>query len=200
MPTYAIANARIVVGPESTIQRGVIVLRNGLIEAVGESAAVPADARVFDADGMTVYAGLIDGATHYGLPAPQRPAGAAPGPPAAAPAPRPADDVAAPHRYLRPQARGMNADFVAAARMTLPAEPDPRRNQGFTTVLETPREGHWQGASALVNLAGASASEAVVVSPVAMHKRSWCGRACARRLIRTATSGRGVCTRMRRKP
>jgi imidazolonepropionase-like amidohydrolase len=36
-------------------------------------------------------------------------------------------------------------------------------------VLAAPREGHWQGTSALVNLAGASVGQAVVASPVAMH-------------------------------
>ena len=36
------------------------------------------------------------------------------------------------------------------------------------TVLSIPRDGHWQGTSALVNLAG-NASDAVIVSPVAMH-------------------------------
>ncbi|HET8547732.1 MAG TPA: amidohydrolase family protein [Bryobacteraceae bacterium] len=175
-PAWAITNARVVTGPEKTIERGVIVLRNGLIEAVGESVAIPADARVFDANGITVYPGLIDGATHYGFPAAARttsttPAESTPAPasPSRTTAATTPEDIAAPHRYLRPKAAGINADVAAAARMTLPNEPDARRNQGFTTVLAVPRDGHWQGTSALVNLAGTSLPEAVVAAPVAMH-------------------------------
>jgi cytosine/adenosine deaminase-related metal-dependent hydrolase len=163
-PSYAITNARIVAGPGQTIERGVIILRNGLIESVGEGLPIPPDARIFDAAGITVYPGLIDGATHYGFPAPPRAPAPAPSGPAQVP-----EDIAAPHRYLRPQPAGMNADVVAAVRLSLPPEPDVRLNQGFTTVLAVPREGHWRGVSALVNLAGAARSDVVVASPVAMH-------------------------------
>src|SRR5262245_3453465 len=67
-PTYAIVNARIVVSADKTLPKGVIVLRNGLIQAVGESVPIPSDARIYDAKGLTVYPGLIDAATSYGAP------------------------------------------------------------------------------------------------------------------------------------
>src|ERR1700733_12374159 len=49
---YAITNARIVPGTGPVIDRGTVVLRNGLITAVGASAATPADARVIDGTGL----------------------------------------------------------------------------------------------------------------------------------------------------
>jgi imidazolonepropionase-like amidohydrolase len=166
-PPYAITNARIVVSADQTIPAGVIVLRDGKIEAVGEGLVVPADARIYDAKGLTVYPGLIDAYTHYGFAAaaPQR-AGITAAAAASAAVP---DDINSPERYLWPQPAGVNADVSAAVRMSLPSQPDPRRSLGFTAVLTIPREGNWRGTSALVNLAGASAQEAVLRSPVAMH-------------------------------
>ncbi|MDX6710416.1 MAG: hypothetical protein QOH96_1432, partial [Blastocatellia bacterium] len=57
---YAIINARIVTVSGPVIERGTVVIRNGLIQAVGSSVATPPDARVIDGAGMTVYPGLID--------------------------------------------------------------------------------------------------------------------------------------------
>ena len=54
----------------ATIQKGTVIIRNGLIEAVGFDIPIPGDARVIDAIGMTVYPGLIDAYTNIGLGAP----------------------------------------------------------------------------------------------------------------------------------
>ncbi|HKG20843.1 MAG TPA: hypothetical protein VKC34_03010, partial [Blastocatellia bacterium] len=58
---YAIRGAQIVTGTGKNIARGTVVFRNGLITDVGENAKVPADARVIEGAGLTVYPGLIDG-------------------------------------------------------------------------------------------------------------------------------------------
>src|SRR5260370_15265429 len=96
----AIRNARVVTvsGPEIT--RGTVVVRNGLIEAVGESVSIPQDAWIVDGEGLIVYPGLIDGLSTLGLPdmAPAAPTAggrgggrpAAPTAPAATPAAPPA--------------------------------------------------------------------------------------------------------------
>ena len=65
--SYAITNARIVTVSGATIDKGTIVIRNGLIDAVGANVATPADAQVFDATGLTVYPGFIDALTNLGL-------------------------------------------------------------------------------------------------------------------------------------
>src|SRR5260221_12658654 len=58
-PVYAIQGAKIVTGT-ATIDKGNLVMRNGLIEDVGATAAVPADAVVVDGSNLTLYPGLID--------------------------------------------------------------------------------------------------------------------------------------------
>ena len=57
---YAIRGARIVTAAGATIESGTIVVRHGLIDAVGPSVTPPSDADVIDGSGLTVYPGLID--------------------------------------------------------------------------------------------------------------------------------------------
>ncbi len=66
--TYAITNARIVTVSGPVIDRGTVVVRNGLIAAAGANVNAPPDARVIDGAGLTVYPGLIDSYTNLGLP------------------------------------------------------------------------------------------------------------------------------------
>src|SRR2546429_7928010 len=68
--TYAITNARIVTVSGPIIERGTVVIRNGLIVGVGEKVIVPTDARVIDGSGLTIYPGLIDANTSLGIPEP----------------------------------------------------------------------------------------------------------------------------------
>src|SRR5580704_7042890 len=66
--SVAIRNAKIVTVSGPVIAKGTVVIRNGLIESVGENAAVPAEAMVVDGEGMTVYPGLIDALSTVGIP------------------------------------------------------------------------------------------------------------------------------------
>src|SRR6266478_3826560 len=75
----AIRNAKIVTVSGPVIAKGTVVVRNGLIEAVGENVAVPADALVVEGEGLTVYPGLIDSLSTVGQPAAAVPAAAATG-------------------------------------------------------------------------------------------------------------------------
>ncbi|MEK6757435.1 MAG: hypothetical protein AABZ02_14880 [Bacteroidota bacterium] len=67
---HAFTNARIVVAPGKIIARGTLVIRNGVIEAVGENVTLPADARVWDFKGSTLYPGLIELSSDIGMPKP----------------------------------------------------------------------------------------------------------------------------------
>jgi imidazolonepropionase-like amidohydrolase len=58
--THALVNARIVPQPGKVIETGTILVRDGLIEAVGADIKIPADARRWDLKGSTVYAGFIE--------------------------------------------------------------------------------------------------------------------------------------------
>src|SRR5207248_2763901 len=64
----AIRNARIVPVSGPVIQRGTVVVRNGLIEASGANVNVPADAWLIEGEGLTVYPGLIDALSTFGIP------------------------------------------------------------------------------------------------------------------------------------
>src|SRR5689334_6956394 len=63
-----VRNAKIVTVSGPVIAKGTVVVRNGLIEAVGENVAVPADALVVEGEGLTVYPGLIDSLSTVGQP------------------------------------------------------------------------------------------------------------------------------------
>ncbi|MBO0861584.1 MAG: amidohydrolase, partial [Chloracidobacterium sp.] len=69
---YAIKGGTVVTVTGGTIQKGTVIIRNGLIEAVGADIPIPGDARVIDATGMTVYPGLIDSYTSVGLNSPSQ--------------------------------------------------------------------------------------------------------------------------------
>lgn len=64
---YAIRGARIVTAAGAPIASGTLVMRNGLIDAVGPTVQAPPDAIVIDGAGMTVYPGLIDMGNATGL-------------------------------------------------------------------------------------------------------------------------------------
>ena len=57
---HALVGGRVVVRPGEILDPGTIVLRDGLIVAVGKRVKVPDDARVWDAKGLTIYAGFIE--------------------------------------------------------------------------------------------------------------------------------------------
>src|SRR5687768_16348992 len=66
--TWALTNARIETVARGVIERGTIVIRDGLIEAVGADVRPPADARIVDLAGKRVVPGLIDLTSTLGLP------------------------------------------------------------------------------------------------------------------------------------
>ena len=159
----AIKDALIVTGKGTPIQKGTVVFRNGLIAEVGPSARIPADARVIDGTGLTVYPGLIDGYTALGLPAPvqpQRGAGGAGQTPAAPPA--------AGQQQQTEQSHGDPSASAADQVKPGGAAIEDARSAGVTAALTSPRQGIFPGQSALINLAGDEGSKMVVRAPVAL--------------------------------
>jgi imidazolonepropionase-like amidohydrolase len=164
--TWAITNARIFTVSGPAIERGTVVIRNGLIAAVGANVSAPPDARVIDGAGLTVYPGLIDAYTNLALPEPA--ASPSPGGGAfaffAAPQPRPAGGPNSTQPVgLQPEV--MVEDVIRAGGPEIEAS----RNTGITTALTSPRTGIWMGQSALINLSGDTPQQMIVRSPVAMH-------------------------------
>src|SRR5687768_1091393 len=85
---YALVGGRVFPVSGPVIEKGTVVMRDGLIESVGASVVVPVGARVIDVKGLTVTPGLFDGFGSIGLPAPR------PGPGGAASPPPPANPLA----------------------------------------------------------------------------------------------------------
>ena len=147
---YAIAGGTVhpVSGPP--IPSGVVVIRDGLIEAVGANVAVPADAVVVDAKGKHVYPGLIDAQTSLGFPS-ATPARRGRG----APATRP-QTVAAELPDTSPA-------FLSMREMKLSDDDaDAKRATGVTTILTAPSFGIFNGQSVVLDLGGGSIEQRVV--------------------------------------
>jgi imidazolonepropionase-like amidohydrolase len=169
--TYAITNARIVPVSGPTLERGTIVIRNGLIVAVGATAAAPADARVIDGAGLTVYPGLIDALSTIGIPAPRQGQGGGGGGGGGGGNPFAAQQASAPLTApnsehpagLQPELRVVDVLRIEGDVLDAP------RGAGITATLSAPGTGIFQGQSALINLIGDSPQDMVVRSPVALH-------------------------------
>lgn len=165
----ALINARIHTVTRGTIERGTVVIRNGLIEAVGTAVSVPPDARVLDLAGKTVYPGFIDLASSMGLPQPSTAGrgGGRGGLPAEVLAflGQQQPDTASGPRYvgLEPQ-----RDVAAEVRLSA-SDVQAARAQGITSVLVAPTRGVFRGLSALVPMRDDTAARWVVKAQVALH-------------------------------
>lgn len=145
---HAIVGARIVTAPGAVIERGTIVMRDGLIVAVGASVTVPADARIWPGDSLTVYPGLIDA---YVLPSESGGAGATTPSPAGRPGPRTGADE--PARGASSPLVVVRSDYRTIEHLALTTEQlGSLRAAGFTAAQVAPRTGVMRGTSAVVGL------------------------------------------------
>lgn len=164
--TYAITNARLVPVAGPAIERGTVVVRDGLIAAVGAGVSVPADARVIDGAGLTVYPGFIDGYSTLGTAPAARAGGAGGGGPAAFGA---AVTPASSAGRLVVHPVGLTPEATAVAQLRVDADAFGNAQAGgVTAALTAPGTGILQGQSALITL-GDDASALVVKAPVAQH-------------------------------
>ena len=164
---WALTNARIETVTKGTIERGTVVIRDGVIEAVGATVTVPADARVVDLSGKTIAPTFIDLTSSVGLRAPAPQGGAGRG---AAPAPIPGFPGAEPDIQTEERVRGLEPDRVVAEELNLsPADARTERDQGIGVVLVSPSRGLFRGLSAMIPMRDDTASRWIVKTPVALH-------------------------------
>ncbi len=165
----AIRNAKVVPVSGPVLQKANVVLKNGLIEAVGENAAIPADAWIIEGEGLTVYPGLVDGLSTLGLPgfAPANPAAAAArrtgggaAPPAATPIPT-APPVRGPEDRPQTSSWLKAADLIDASDRRIEAA----RAAGYTSAITFPTRGIFAGQGAVIVLAGNERAGSMVVAP-----------------------------------
>jgi hypothetical protein len=162
----AIRNARIITGSGPIIQKGTVVLRNGLIDAVGESVSIPGDAWIIEGEGMTVYPGLIDSISTWGITdasvATPTPASAGRGA-GGAPVAQTAANAAPPARG--PEDRPMTFSWLRAADQINNNDRriESARNAGFTSAVTWPKRGIFAGQGSVINLGGEKAADMIIM-------------------------------------
>jgi imidazolonepropionase-like amidohydrolase len=167
---YAITNAKIITVAGPSIDRGTVVVRNGVITAVGASVQVPGDARVIDGNGLTVYPGLIDANSSLAL---GEAAGTAAGRGGRGAAGRGAVPVqqgtpAGAPNSLHPV--GLQPELTAVDLLHPDADAFAGpQSAGITAAQSAPSAGIFRGLAAVVNLGGSSAQAMIIKAPVAEH-------------------------------
>jgi imidazolonepropionase-like amidohydrolase len=157
-----IQNARIEIGDGRVIERGIIVIRNGRIAAVGEAVEVPPQYEAVDAKGMTVYPGFIDGYTNRGLKLPDPPD---------APSERDTRTTAPPTMWAENR-KGIRPDVMAAKSLDLKDNLTAAHRQGFTAALLAPGGGSLRGTAAIAAYSPQT-SEENLLNPVFAHSMSF---------------------------
>ncbi|MEO1085049.1 MAG: amidohydrolase family protein [Acidobacteriota bacterium] len=144
---HALVGARIVVAPGQVLESGTLVIRDGLIEAVGADLEPPADARVWELDELTLYPGLIESFHLRDWPE--------------------VDEDGA------PQGGHPNALVNPERDMLLHAQSDSAfkklREAGFTTAVFAPKPGLFRGQSVLTNLGAGDIHANVLATRLAQH-------------------------------
>lgn len=160
----AIQDARIVTVSGGVIEKGTVVVRDGIIAEVGAAAAVPKGAWVVDGKGLTVYPGLIDGLSTWGIPQAAAAAPAAAGRGGGAPVGGPGGSPAAAPRSWGPQDRPGTTSWVKAADLVKLEDRriETARGAGFTTAVTFPKQGLVAGHGAVVNLGGETSGRMIV--------------------------------------
>jgi imidazolonepropionase-like amidohydrolase len=148
---HALTNARIVVAPGRELTNATLVIRNGVIEAVGANVRPPADARVWDMSGRTLYPGFIDAYADVGqrtqLTEAER------------------DNVRG-AIYWNPQVRSW-LDAIADFSADDADRASTLRSQGFALAMAVPRIGMFRGHTAVVSLGEGTVADRVVRANVA---------------------------------
>ena len=147
--THAIVGARVLTVSGAALERATVVMRDGLVAAVGPDVAPPPGARVLDGTGLVVTPGLVDALSGIGLPPPARGRPGSSGP------------ESGPAAALSPQALALDRVSVA--------EVAKARDGGVTTALVVPREGVLPGQSVILNLGGDRPEAMVLRQPAALH-------------------------------
>jgi imidazolonepropionase-like amidohydrolase len=162
-PTYAIRNCRIVPVAGAVIEKGTIVIRDGLIESVGpaDKVKVPEDAEIVEAEGLVAYPGLVSAFTNAFLEMPARGQGQ----------PTSYED------YMQARTQPAEPDkfppgpgaFVLDELKPKKAAVEAYHKGGFTTVLAAPARGIFEGQSVVLDLNGEETGPMVVRNGAALH-------------------------------
>ena len=137
--------------PGKVLDNAVVVVREGMIEAVGVDIPIPFDAFAVNATGMTLHAGLIDGGSSTGYA------------PNVRPSPPRAQQKAGPLSAPRESCQSMTPEFLVSRAVCCdPDQLDQWRLHGFTARHVIPKGGMLAGQTAVVSLRDDSPSQRII--------------------------------------
>lgn len=174
---HALVGGKVVVKPGEVLDEATIVIGDGYIEAVGKNVSVPADARIWDAKGLTIYAGFIE--SYLPLGQTNQPISTTDSEPVKS-STLTAGGVnffGAPGQRTDVGGRGAGNEVskvTPETRAVRGYSPDkkviePLRELGFTTAVIVPSRGIVRGSSALVALVESDPNELIVKPDVFQH-------------------------------
>ena len=155
----AITDVTIIPVVGQNIPSGTLLIKDGLIEAVGQDIEIPSGAKVIDGKGLYAFPGMIDSTCTLGL----EEIGSVPA----------TIDVSETGR-INPQVFSVEA--IRPDSVHIPIS----RSNGITTALVVPKGGLIAGKSGLIRLVGYTPDELVIKNPVAMHIEFPSGRSSRR--------------------
>lgn len=160
----AITQATVVTAPGQQLENARVILRDGLIVAVGVDVAIPADAEVIEMPGHVVYAGFIDAATSA-LLNPDRAAQPA------APAPIDVSKYALAATRIDNR-KSLTPEYEAAENLRLDGDAlEKRRQLGFTTLHIVPSGRLASGRGALLTTRGVTLRDSLLQTPTVSQLR-----------------------------
>ena len=156
--TYALTDVTVVKAPGQSQAGMTVIIKDGLIQAVGKNVKIPFDAKPIKADSMYVYAGFISGAAYVGVPKPKE------------------EEQRRPRRSeIRNPNNPSNADAGIqpdrSVRDLLKADDksiDELRKLGFTAAQVLPRGRMLPGKGSLIFLAGDNAKEMIAQEDISL--------------------------------
>lgn len=152
--TVAVTNVNIVPSPGKLIEKGTVLIKDGIITGVGANVNVPLGARIIKADSMYLYSGFILGMSNVGIKMPEqkdRPNVKDPG--------NPPNDLAG----ITPE-RSIN-EYLDPSHKSI----TDWRASGFTVAQTAPSGGMLPGTAAVILLKGNSAGDLVLKSGTALY-------------------------------
>ena len=170
-PVLAIKDARVITVSGPILEKGTVVIRNGLIEAVGANITIPPDAWVLEGAGLNVYPGLMDSLSTWGIteasalaPSGDQQRGRSGGPPTP-------QNAAPPVVSRGPEDRPGTTSWLKAQDLVKPSDRrlEAARNAGFTTAVTFPTRGIFAGQGAVISLAGANSGNMVIAPSVGQY-------------------------------
>lgn len=154
--TFAIQNANVVVRPGQILEKATVIIKDGLIENVGQNVSIPYDAEIIEADSMFVYAGFIAALSHTGIPKVKEKSA---GPNRDVKRHNPPNDVAGitPEKTVRPLIKATDGSISEL------------RKLGFSMAHVVPKGRMMAGKGSIVSLNGQSVDEMMIQEDMSLY-------------------------------